>query len=295
MSREIRLGSLNGLRPTVNFANKIDAEPGQQWGPRTIGDCQLFYVFAGRAVLEMGGLNYPLRAGDCAFYGADSPHRIAADKHEPPTFSSLHFAWDEPSPVPVPPYDRLKNVLPTDLRIEPVVYAVDVDGYGEVAMPVVSHVPQLEPLFLHIVKEFRVEEPGHAWMLRALLMQLLAALIRQRMNERYLSANHQKIIPALEAVRRRPEEDWTSERMAELCGYHPTYFAALFGECMGCGPKAFVVAERLRKAKRLLMEGLQVEAVSQAVGYGSVHYFCRSFKQATGLTPTEFRRRSLEL
>ena len=47
---------------------------------------------------------------------------------------------------------------------------------------------------------------------------------------------------------------------------------------------------RVAKAKSLIGEGLQMIDVCYAVGYASLSTFIRTFRRATGMTPSEYRR-----
>lgn len=50
------------------------------------------------------------------------------------------------------------------------------------------------------------------------------------------------------------------------------------------------MTEKIKKAQALLLETDTIEEAANELGYTSIHYFCRSFKHKTGLTPTEFKK-----
>jgi AraC family transcriptional activator of mtrCDE len=295
IDRKVRVGLLSQIKPTVNFANRMTASPGQDWGPRTIPDCQLVYIISGHAKLILGPQTYLLSAGDCVFYGIDSPHWLISSESDPFTFTSIHYSWDKDSPDPVHPVTDIRNAAAADLGNPAVRYIIHVDGHGEVEFPHYFAFSNLDSLFLQIVREYRFEEYGYSSVLRGLLTQLLTVIIRHQINGQYSSAARRKIAPALEAIRKQPHIAWKTTELANLCGYHPTYFAALFYESTGHSPKHFIILERIRKAKQLLLEAESIEAVADQLGYASVHYFSRNFKSVTGLTPTQFKQQSLEL
>src|SRR3990167_322688 len=60
---------------------------------------------------------------------------------------------------------------------------------------------------------------------------------------------------------------------------------------------AFLNSYRLEEARRLLSDPAQarrqVLQIALDVGYGSIAPFNRAFKEATGMTPTEFRKAKL--
>ena len=288
------IGALSALRPTVNFANRMAAQPGQTWGPRAIPDHQLVYTLSGRAELVLGGATYALRAGDLACYGPNCPHRLTASATEPFAFSSVHFNWDAADPGPVHPGPRIRACSAAELGTAAPVAAVSLDGQSELPFPRHCSLPGLEPLLFQIVREYRAEEIGFQLVLRGLLLQLLTAVLR-RSAARGPQEAEQKIAPALAAMREQPEREWTPGELAKLCGYHPTYFAQLFRTATGQAPKHFLLLERIRRAKALLREHMAIEHIAERLGYSGKHYFSRQFKSVTGLTPGEFRRHSREL
>lgn len=290
MREQVHVGSLAQLRPVVNFANRMSTAPGQAWGPRTIPDCQLIYVISGQAELALGPERMQLGAGDCVFYGAASPHRLVSSDTDPFTFASIHFSWDNDSPDPVHPGQGIAQVPVDALSEQAAAYVVHVPGHGDVAFPHRFALPNLEGLFLHIVREYRDEAPGFGSVLRGLLTQLIVLVVRHRIDGWRGGASRSKIEPALEAICIQPHKNWKMEELARLCGYHPTYFASLFRETTGHSPKHFLVLERIRKAKQLLPDARSIEEVAYRLGYASVHYFCRNFKEVTGTTPSEYRQ-----
>ena len=54
----------------------------------------------------------------------------------------------------------------------------------------------------------------------------------------------------------------------------------------------YITQFRIMKAKEILTDTSScIEDVALAVGFSSSQYFCRSFKNETGLTPTQYRKR----
>ncbi|MDF2959582.1 MAG: AraC family transcriptional regulator [Paenibacillus sp.] len=286
------IAKLSEIRPVVNFANRLIARPGQNWGPRTIPDCQFIFVISGQATIKLGPQTYRISSGECVFYGANSPHQIISSQTDPVTFSSIHFSWDQESAKPVHPVAEIRDCEERELEMKPAAYAVQMDGFGEVQVPHYFVQPALEPLFLQIADEYGNAGYGYEASLRGLLLHLIVTIVRQHLVTGLPSSPDQmrKITPALEAIRSGPDANWTTDELARLCGYHPTYFAALFRQTTGASPKHFVVLERIRRAKQLLLEDCTIEQTADKLGYTSIHYFCRNFKEATGLTPTEFKR-----
>lgn len=97
---------------------------------------------------------------------------------------------------------------------------------------------------------------------------------------------------ALSALHGRPREPWTVERLARLVGLSRSVFAERFTEMAGQPPMQYLALWRMQLASRLLLEGGQVAAVADAVGYESEAAFSRAFKKLVGQAPVTWRRGS---
>lgn len=283
----MRIGSLPELAPAVNYANRSRAAKGTSWGPRQIPDCQWFYVISGEAALRLGPDTYTIAPGECVFYGAGSPHVLTIER--PTDYYSLHFSWHAPGPEPIHPAYRIER-LPERALTQPTLrYVLDLPGHTEIAVPHHFCLPGMEPLMDRIVQEYEREDIGFTFQLRALLMELITLALRH-WTRRESPVAIGKITPALAAMRERPDRNWSVAELAALCGYHPSYFTKLFYTEAGLKPKQFLVTERIKQAKLLLLRGEPMQTIADRLGYSSVHYFSSSFKKETGLTPSEFRQ-----
>ncbi|MBR2721210.1 MAG: helix-turn-helix domain-containing protein [Clostridia bacterium] len=68
----------------------------------------------------------------------------------------------------------------------------------------------------------------------------------------------------------------------------------LFDEHLGQSPMEYFAALKIAEAKRLLRHGeLSVGAISDMLSYSSIHNFSRAFKNATGVSPMDYRKKSV--
>lgn len=100
-----------------------------------------------------------------------------------------------------------------------------------------------------------------------------------------------------ESVRRiesDPGAPTTLAQLAEEAGQSPFHYLRTFRQLTGVTPHQFMLRTRLREAAaRLLAEDARVIEIALAAGFGDVSNFNRSFRAEFGVTPTEFRRRSV--
>lgn len=102
--------------------------------------------------------------------------------------------------------------------------------------------------------------------------------------------NLNKLHPALKYIERHFASPLRIDLLAKLCTLTPTYFSRLFTKTMGMPLSQYILNLRIAKAKELLQnKGIKIQSVAQAVGYDDPAYFVRKFKQATGVTPTEYQ------
>lgn len=102
------------------------------------------------------------------------------------------------------------------------------------------------------------------------------------------------LAPAMEYLKNNYAScDLTNDVLARKCRISEVYFRKLFAEAYGITPKQYIINARINKAKQLLEDGaMQINAVSEQCGFSDAYHFCRLFRQKTGMTPTEYRKRN---
>ncbi|WP_027092904.1 response regulator [Cohnella thermotolerans] len=103
------------------------------------------------------------------------------------------------------------------------------------------------------------------------------------------SETERAINEAVRYIRSALHTDLTLQDCARHVHLSPNYFANLFKKVMGVTFVQFLTQERLEAAKRMLLEGRQVQEISGDVGYEDRRYFSQLFKKYTGMTPSEFK------
>lgn len=89
-------------------------------------------------------------------------------------------------------------------------------------------------------------------------------------------------------------EDHLHESMsfAEICQYSAqsaTNLKTIFKAVTGQGVMEYYRGMKITEAKTMLREGNgNITQIADKLGYSSIHYFSRHFKQATGMTPREY-------
>jgi AraC-like DNA-binding protein/quercetin dioxygenase-like cupin family protein len=96
--------------------------------------------------------------------------------------------------------------------------------------------------------------------------------------------------PALTAVHRHPDQDWTVEGLAALASMSRAAFAARFVRLVGEPPGRYLVRLRLARAAELLQSSADpVGSIGKTVGYSSEAAFSRAFAREYGAAPRAWR------
>ncbi|WP_127532923.1 helix-turn-helix domain-containing protein [Paenibacillus kobensis] len=86
-------------------------------------------------------------------------------------------------------------------------------------------------------------------------------------------------------------EDITLKEVASRFSYSPNHFGVLFKEQVGVSFNDYVVNRRMNKAKEMLLNPhFKIYEIADQVGYKSLTYFSRMFKEAFGMTPGDYRK-----
>lgn len=102
--------------------------------------------------------------------------------------------------------------------------------------------------------------------------------------------------PVIEMIEERfGDPELSNSNLALSVNISEVYLRKLFNKTYGMPVHKYLLNFRIKKAQSLLSDRtLSITQVSIKTGFSSVYHFCRSFKNETGYTPTQFRERNLE-
>lgn len=155
--------------------------------------------------------------------------------------------------------------------------------------------PQLGELVVRIMNEHRSPDEFSGESVRALSELLLIGLLRD-----YPLPNHrvpsELVLKAQEILQRTAVDDLSVEEVARQLGVSSVWLSKKFRLEIGESPAKWARAQRVARAKRLLvLDQLTIGDIAMELGFSSSQYFSTVFRQETGLTPSEYRRSRLGL
>ena len=115
---------------------------------------------------------------------------------------------------------------------------------------------------------------------------LLVKLAELRSKQSAPGALHESRLAAA-----RGNESFNLESLAAEAGISSRTFRRQFKQRMGLSPRAYLLSQRINRAKQLLTDTTQpIKQIASALGYSDVYFFTRQFKEQTGLPPALYRR-----
>lgn len=87
----------------------------------------------------------------------------------------------------------------------------------------------------------------------------------------------------------------TMEQIADVLSMSTSSLTKLCQAQCGCSPMAYFIQLKIEAAKRMICQTtMNYTEIAEALGYTSVHYFSKQFKNKTGKSPSEFARSVLK-
>ena len=85
------------------------------------------------------------------------------------------------------------------------------------------------------------------------------------------------------------------DSVSTILNLNASYFSTQFKRSFGVNFVDYLTELRIRAAEELLRDPVHsASEIAHMVGYESANYFARAFKKKTGMTPTQYRRRTTE-
>ncbi|WP_338541489.1 response regulator [Paenibacillus tundrae] len=104
--------------------------------------------------------------------------------------------------------------------------------------------------------------------------------------------NRKLITDILNYAKERIESKVTLKEVAAHFAFSPNYLGHLFKEETGMNFSDFLLDLRMKRVCELLSDpSFKIYEIAEKVGYKNIIYFNRQFKQSTGMSPGEYRKR----
>ncbi len=146
----------------------------------------------------------------------------------------------------------------------------------------------------YVIRLMQEAPPGFRQMIAGETVAALArirALDMQADTTRH--ANEEKMNRARYQLLRHATQEVDLVALAAGLGLSYSRFRSLFREHTGSSPRSYQIDICINRAKELLRGSERnINEIAEMLGFSSVYYFSRLFRQRTGQTPSAFRKKS---
>ncbi len=253
----------------------LNCLPGRLGTPHRHRHFELLFILKGRRGLRMGGRGYVAGPGDVMIFRPGDVHE-EFPRSKRISYIVLRFSAEELA--------RAGAAFPDTSGLGPVFSLPDRERF--------------ERLFNRMVLECRGTEPDAQLLLGAYITEFVvlfgrAARKLAAAGARGGSSGPDRVLAAAELIRGNLGRELRLDELARASFMSLSHFAHRFREEVGAPPRRFMIAERIERARRLLAAtDRSAQDISRELGYESPYFFYRQFRQKTGMTTGEFRRRS---
>lgn len=256
-------------------AGHLQAGPDYRIERRVCAGHDLLLCERGRGFVQTGGRTFPVEPGELAWLNGHYPHA-----HWPHAEDPWRLLWVRLDGAVM---DRVFGLL------------------GGPAAPVFRLLSprRAAGAVRRILRLLRQRPPALDALVHVEASALIGCLFEGRQTEIEgavdaapgLAPGLRRVLTELTVYYYRP---WRVEQMAALAGLSVPHFFRCFHKATGTTPVRYLRQERISQAKRRLVESRDsIKEIAEQVGYSDPFYFSRDFRQHTGMSPAQFRRREL--
>ena len=150
---------------------------------------------------------------------------------------------------------------------------------------------KLEPLFqriFHIYDTIPHNAAERPLLLRSAVTELLIRIVEVSKIPPKMATNAQ-LKEIMDEMSAHPEREYPVDVLVERTGISRSNILNRFKKFTGLPPHAFLMSQRILKAKELIEQsGMSISAIADFLGFSSPQHFSTCFKQATGKMPSEW-------
>jgi AraC-like DNA-binding protein len=146
--------------------------------------------------------------------------------------------------------------------------------------------------YYKIFNYVKEEKPGYQQVASGMIMKMLGFIVSIDKQKDFRGKRVEKIIQnACFSIRENVEGEINFQDFAEKNHIGYSYFRKMFKKYTGVPPVQYHMDLKVLRAKEMLLySDLSIKEISYELGFQSIYYFSRVFKNKLGLSPSEIRK-----
>lgn len=229
----------------------------------------LFWIVSGKGTLQFQGGSFDLRPGArCWLLDLRHPRAYVPTPHGKLVTNGLRFAG--------PGVESWLDLLGAESEF---VFSRPGDMSG------------IRRSQRHIIELITRHRRGHEWQVHMLVTQVLGILLKVRgILSEPARPTPAAVTRVLNAVGAHPTRNWKARELAGVARVGYSKLRALFRQVQGETLKELLQRTRLEQARLLLCDPqLAIKDVAWRLNFSSEYYFSHFFREASGMSPSQFR------
>lgn len=275
------------INPFVRFAREGTLSPCNLQGAVCARDSRLFFLYEGACSLSLScGAPLPLAERSAILLPAGLPYRFFLNDGRMPRLFTINFDYTQAYAHQVSPFPLYASGALSPQEVHAAAFS-DCEALNRPL--IVPGADALTPLLAEMQREAAERRLFFERQLSALMLRALTLLLRRALREDDRQAQAvDRMIAFIQAHLAYP---LTNEEIAAHVNYHPVHANRLMRLHTGCTLHQYLLSCRLQRALELLLNSTRsITDVALETGFPSASRFTRCFREATGRTPSEFRR-----
>lgn len=141
----------------------------------------------------------------------------------------------------------------------------------------------------HLVQE---EKPFFQFVSSGMIIKLIGYIVSFQMQQAFHGKYIQTVIEEVRfLMRENVEKNLDFQKIAAENNVGYSYFRKMFKRFTGISPKQYLLQLKVLRAKELLLSSDKtIKEISFELGFQSIFYFSRIFKEKTGISPSDMRK-----
>ncbi len=262
-----------GKTKNISEANLLyisSAKYGGDWhsSPHSHQCTELFYVTGGKGGFNIENEVFQVKTHDLVVVNPNVQHTETSWNFSPLEYIVLGVEGLE-----------LSNPDSTDDRY----FVLQMKNVSDVVIPCLNM----------MIGEVEHKKPGADSICQNLLQVLIVHLMREaRVSaEKTERATRRECGTAKWYIDSHFKEKITLNTLAEICGVNKYYLSHSFSQEYGISPIQYLIHKRLEESKYLLRStDIPIARIVQTLGFSSGSYFAQMFRNAEGLSPSDYRQ-----
>lgn len=250
-------------------------------------DSRLFYIISGGGYMNIEGVSYPIVQGSVVLFSAGTEYVWEIENVK---YYSVNFDYSHS-------FSHIKETFhpfrSENFKEKQIIESVCFEDEQVLNAPIVlKKAPVLGQIIGQITTEFCVGGAHTDMFLTSLLKSAIITVVRMAKDE----CIHTKIDSAslvrnvISYINMHYDSTITNQSIAEVFHFNSTYLNRIFKSYTGSSLHSFLLNRRITAAMEMLCsQGLSVGEVAEKCGFGSLHHFTKTFKNRTGMTPSQYR------